>query len=685
MVPYRFEIDGLRAVSIAFVILYHAGFEWVSGGYIGVDIFFVISGYLISSILSADLQSGQYSMLAFYERRARRILPALFLMLANSLLIAYAMLNPADLRDYAKSLLGSVLFLANITAYMQSGYFDAASDIKPLMHLWSLAIEEQYYVLFPLLLAFLWRKGRLALFGVIVLLCGLSIWTAEMKLIRDPSIAFFYLHSRAWELGIGALLALVVQFHGDRLSAVSSTLRQWLAVSGLCLIFYAILMFDKSTRFPGLSALVPTLGAGLVLVFATQETWVGRVLSFRPVVLLGLMSYSAYLWHQPIFAFARYSNPNHLETPALLGLIVLTFAVAYLSWRYVEAPFRNKGQISRRTIAWLSFGGIALFSAVALLVNAKDGFPERYPKELASVFDPYKVKEGKFCDFRKLSAWDDLDFCNLGDPHARKTVVLYGDSHASSLIGELDEELKHRGVKGLRVRLLNCNHSVPGMLSGTPSFSAIRDTQKCLENFEHFVDFVKDYADAVVVSIRWTSKMYPVDGLLPSFTFDNQEGGVEIHKNPVANFSQNAAQQWVTDGDAKKEAIWKFLLRLESSGKHVWVVYPVPEVGWDLPLYNFATYLQTGKVPADVSTSYALYKQRNRFVIEALDDAKLDGIQRIRPEDYFCKVGDRTRCMAQVNWQPYYYDSNHLASAGARPITQEIGRLSTTLVAPSKP
>lgn len=684
MKVYRAEIDGLRAIAITTVILFHAGFQEFSGGYVGVDVFFVISGYLITGILSADLQSGQYSMLTFYERRARRILPALFLMLAVSLLLAYAMLNPADLRDYAKSLLGSVLFLANITAYMQSGYFDAASDIKPLMHLWSLAIEEQYYVLFPVLLAFLWRRGRFALVGVIVLLCGLSVWTAEIKLNRDPSIAFFYLHSRAWELGVGALLALLVHFHSDRLFAISTALRQWLAISGLLLIFYAIVMFEKSTRFPGLSALMPTVGAGLVVVFATQETWVGRVLSFRPVVALGLISYSAYLWHQPIFAFARYRSPNHLEAPALLGLIVLTFVVAYLSWRFVEAPFRTKGQISRRAITWLSFGGVALFSAVALLVNVKHGFPDRYPKELASAFDPYKVKEGKFCDFKKLSAWDDLDFCTLGDSQAKSTVVLYGDSHASSLIGELDEELKPRGVKGLRVRLLNCNHSVPGMLSGAPSSSAVRDVQKCLANFEHFADYVKGHADAVVVSIRWTSKMYPVDGLLPSFTFDNQEGGVEIHKNPVANFSQNAAQQWVTDGDAKKEAIWKFLLRLQSSGKPVWVVYPVPEVGWDLPRYNFATYLQTGKVPADVSTSYALYKQRNRFVIEVLDDLKLYGIQRIRPEDYFCKVGDGTRCMAQVNWQPYYYDSNHLASAGARPIAQEVGRLSTTLAVPSK-
>lgn len=682
---YRTEIDGLRALAIAPVILFHAGFPAFSGGYIGVDVFFVISGYLITSILSADLQSGQYSMLAFYERRARRILPALFLMLAVSLLLAYALLNPADLRDYAKSLLGSVLFLANITAYMQSGYFDAASDIKPLMHLWSLAIEEQYYVLFPVLLAFLWRRERLALVSVIVLLCGLSVITAEIKLNTDSSIAFFYLHSRAWELGVGALLALIVHFHTDRLSTLSATLRQWLAVSGLFLIVYVTVMFDKSTRFPGLSALMPTIGAGLILVFATQATWVGRVLSFRPLVVLGLISYSAYLWHQPIFAFARYRSPNHLETPVLLGLIALTLTVAYTSWRFVEMPFRKKWQFSKRAITWLSFGGVALFSAIALLINAKHGFPERYPKELASAFDPYKVKEGKFCDFKKSSVWDDLDFCTLGASHARSTIVLYGDSHASSLIGELDEELKHRGVKALRVRLLNCNHSVPGMLSGAPSSSAIRDTQKCLANFEHFAEYVKDHADVVVVSIRWTSKMYPVDRMLHTFTFDNQEGGVEMHKTPVENFAQNTAQQWVTDGDAKKEAVRKFLLRLQSSGKPIWVVDPIPEVGWDLPHYNFATYLQTGKVPADVSTSYALYKQRNRFVIEALDDAKLDGIQRIRPEDYFCKVGDGTRCMAQVNWQPYYYDSNHLASAGARPIAQEIVRLSTTLVAPSKP
>jgi peptidoglycan/LPS O-acetylase OafA/YrhL len=682
---YRKEIDGLRALAIAPVILFHSGFSAFSGGYIGVDVFFVISGYLITSILNADLQSGKYSMIAFYERRARRILPALFVMLVVSCFMAYAMLNPADLRGYAKSLLGAVLFLANITAYMQSGYFDAASDIKPLMHLWSLAIEEQYYVVFPVLLAFLWRKGRLVLAGVVALLSGLSLWVAEIKLNQDPSIAFFYLHSRAWELGMGALLALLVHFHGDRLCAMSTALRQWLAVLGLGLIFLAILMFDKSTRFPGLSALMPTLGAGLVLVFATQQTWAGRVLSFRPVVALGLISYSAYLWHQPIFAFARYRSPNYLETPALLGLIVLTLVVAYLSWRFVEAPFRNKGQISRRMIAWLSFGGIALFSAAALLVNAKHGFPERYPKELASAFDPYKVKEGKFCDFKKLSAWDDLDFCILGDAHAKATVVLYGDSHASSLIGELDEELKHRGVKGLRVRLLNCSHSIPGMLSGSPTFFEIGDTQKCLTNFEHFADYLKDYADSVLVSIRWTSKMYPVGGLLDAFTFDNQEGGVEMHKNPVSSFALNATQQWVTDGDAKKEAVWSFLRRLQSSGKPVWVVYPIPEVGWDLPLYNFATYLQTSKVPADVSTSYALYKQRNRFIIEALDDPTLRDIQRIRPEDYFCKVGDGTRCMAQVNWQPYYYDSNHLASAGARPIAQEVGRLTATLAAPSKP
>jgi peptidoglycan/LPS O-acetylase OafA/YrhL len=672
---YRREIDGLRALAIVPVILFHAGIAGFSGGYVGVDVFFVISGYLITTILGTELNSNAYSIVNFYERRARRILPALFVMLAVTLPVAYGLLNPADLRAYAKSLLGSVLFLANVTAYMQSGYFDAASDIKPLMHLWSLAIEEQYYVFFPVLLAFLWKFRQAKVMAVVALISVLSLLIAEIKLNQDASIAFFYLHSRAWELGVGALLALMLQASTKpKVFEIPGPARQVLALSGLVMIVYAIVSFDKGMRFPGVSALVPVLGALLVIAYATSETWAGRLLGARWMVGVGLVSYSAYLWHQPIFAFARYQSPNHLGQPFLIGLIFLTGAIAYLSWRFVEAPFRNKAFMTQRTIAIVAFSGIALLSAAAVLINVKQGFPERYPKEFASAFDPYKVKEGKFCDFKKVAGVDDLDFCEFGDGVSKTTVILYGDSHASSLLGDLHEEFKNKKIKGLRVRLLNCNHTVPSMLNGKPTDSAVNAAKRCASNFDNLVEFVKSNADAVVVSARWTIKMYPVASMLEEVSFDNHEGGLEYHKNPSAHYAPTDAGVWVTDGEWKRQAVWRFLQKLLATQKQVLVVYPVPEVGWDLPLYNFSTYLQTGNVPSDVSTSRALYKTRNQFMLETLDDKRLDAIVRIRPEDFFCKVGDGRRCMAQANWQPFYYDTNHLASAGAKPIAAAISQ-----------
>ena len=674
---YRREVDGLRSLAIVPVILFHAGVAGFGGGYVGVDVFFVISGYLITSILADELGRGTYSIASFYERRARRILPALFVMLAVTLPFAYMLLNPADLVYFAKSLLGSVLFLANITSYLQSGYFDAASDVKPLMHLWSLAIEEQYYVVFPVLLAALWRLRLVKVFLAILFLSLASLMFAEFKLGKDVSSAFFYLHSRAWELGVGALLALAMtpQIQTHLKFEIPLLVCQALALVGLTLIVFAIVSFDTGTRFPGASALIPTLGAALVIAFGTQHTLVGKLLGARYLVGVGLVSYSAYLWHQPIFAFARYQSPNHLSPSVLFALILFTFVVAYLSWRFIEAPFRQKGRVSRKTIAILSLAGIVFFAAVAAVTNAKQGFPKRYPKAYAAAFDPPKVKEGKFCEFKKLQDLEGLDFCEFGDVTSDRVVLLYGDSHASSLLGELDEEFKKRRVKGLRVRLLRCDHSIPGMVNSPATPAADELANVCLRDLEGLLSYLKAQADGIVVSVRWTAKMYPVAGEVESWAFDNQEGGVEYRKNASVSLALTAAGAWATDGDAKRQAVWGFLAKLVDTQRRVVVVYPVPEVGWDAPTYNFSTYLQTGKVNPDVSTSYALYMRRNRFVIDTLDDKRLDATVRVRPDDFLCKRdNDEGRCMAQVNWRPYYYDSNHLASEGARPIAQAVGK-----------
>lgn len=681
---YRPEVDGLRALAIAPVILFHAGLPGFSGGYVGVDIFFVISGYLITTILAGELTMGTFSIVNFYERRARRILPALFVVLLVSVVGAYMLLNPNDLKEYAKSLLGAALFFANITAYMQSGYFDAASDIKPIMHLWSLAIEEQYYLFFPLILWAAWRKRiRIVVLTVLLLSCA-SLWVAEFKKTQDPTIAFFYLHSRAWELGMGAMVALALFPGRASIYAVPQRLVEGLAAIGVGLILFAMVSFDKATNFPGLAALLPTLGAALIMAFASQETFVGRWLGHKALVMVGLLSYSAYLWHQPIFAFARYQSPNELSGPILGGLIALTVVLSYLSWRYVEAPFRQKGRIATCAVAVFSLAGMVLFAAVAIQIYRQDGYPSRYPAHLMSAFDPYKVKEGKFCHYHASEYYAGLELCDFGDALSKQTVLLYGDSHASSMLGNLHDEFKDQGLHGIRVRLLGCSHVVPGMrVEQSQSQDLQLEQTHCEQSLNSLTEMLHDQASAVVVSARWTSKMYPVAGMIDRPVFDNGEGGVELQRGDDHNVAQTQQGEWTTSAEAKSQAIWRFLNRMNSTKKKVLVVYPIPEVGWDLPRYNFATYLQTGDVPSEISTSYALYKKRNAFVIQTLDDANAGPIVRIRPEEFLCQGGDGTRCMAQEKWQPYYYDHNHLASAGAKPIAQAIGRVLATSASPS--
>jgi len=265
-IKYRREIDGLRALAVLSVILFHAGFEVLAGGFVGVDIFFVISGYLIATIIVTDLEDKKFSLLNFYERRARRILPALFLVMLVSIPFAWLWLIPSDLKDFSKSLIAVPLFVSNILFWRESGYFDAAAEFKPLLHTWSLAVEEQYYLVFPLLLIFLWRFKRgfvlFALIGIFVASLALSDWAVDAK----PAAAFYSLFTRGWELLVGVLVALFLLIRKDFEPSRKSA--EFGSLVGLILIFYSIFTFNKLTPFPGLYALFPTIGASLVILFA---------------------------------------------------------------------------------------------------------------------------------------------------------------------------------------------------------------------------------------------------------------------------------------------------------------------------------------------------------------------------------------------------------------------------------
>ncbi len=367
---YRREIDGLRAVAVIPVILFHAGFTIFSGGYVGVDIFFVISGYLITSIIITELEQGKFSILRFYERRARRILPALFFVMLACIPFASLWMLPAQFRDFSQSIVAVTVFVSNILFWQESGYFAATSDEKPLLHTWSLAVEEQYYMLFPLLLLLLWRFGRRPVFYTIIAISIFSLMLSEWGWRNQPDANFYLAPTRAWELLAGSICAFLQFGKAQKSNNV-------LSAFGLGLVLFSIFFYDGSTPFPSVYALAPVGGAALIIMFGARETWVAKLLSLKAFVGIGLVSYSAYLWHQPLFAFARIRSGAAPEQWLMLLLAFTSLLLAYFSWRYIERPFRKRTRPalpSQRAVFGIASVFGVVFIAFGVAGHMSDGF-----------------------------------------------------------------------------------------------------------------------------------------------------------------------------------------------------------------------------------------------------------------------------------------------------------------------
>lgn len=347
----------------------------VSGGFVGVDVFFVISGYLITSIILEELAAGKFTVAGFYERRARRILPALFFVLLACLPFAWLLLLPAELVDFGKSVTAVAVFASNILFWLQTDYFAATAEQIPLLHTWSLAVEEQYYLVFPLFMLFAWGLGKRWLTGLIALVALLSLGWSEWLWRSSVEANFYLIPSRAWELMVGALAAFYLQ---KNVLAQGSSMAQAASVVGLALLGYAVFFFDEGIPFPSMYALVPTLGAVLLILFATPATWVGKLLASPPLVWIGLISYSAYLWHQPLFVFARLQVLEEPSVGLMAALCVITLILAWFSWRFVEKPFRDRSRFTRAQIFSGAVIGSVLFMALGVTLVLTDGFASRF-------------------------------------------------------------------------------------------------------------------------------------------------------------------------------------------------------------------------------------------------------------------------------------------------------------------
>ncbi|MEL7166401.1 MAG: acyltransferase family protein [Pseudomonadota bacterium] len=577
---YRREIDGLRAVAVVPVILFHAGISGFSGGFVGVDVFFVISGFLITGILLSDLAADRFSLVQFYERRARRILPALFTVMLVCLPFAWAWLVPRDLMDFAQSLVAVATFSSNILFWTESGYFDSATELKPLLHTWSLAVEEQFYILFPLYLMAAWRFGWRAIWIGSALILALSFGLADWAARAHPSAAFYLLPTRAWELLVGSLCAVWMYQRG--FPGTSPRVAEFASLFGLALIVLAVVSFDGQTPFPGRHALVPTLGSALVLLFA-QGTIVGSVLAIRPLVGIGLISYSAYLWHQPLFAFTRYQSLDHPSQGLMLALSVLVFPVAWLTWHYVEAPFRRPGGFGRRAI----FGGatVALvgFAALGLVGHMQKGFDDRLVRSAQVPFGDVDHVEfhdylnSKFSPctpqdvFETALRWKEFLRCPQSHAEGPRTVALLGDSIAEHLFIGLAEALPDQNVVGYvqNAMPLLGEKAFDRMLPRTatdPDISVVVLTMYFLGKVDVLVSMPElepRLAETLEYLTAADKKVVLVAGL-PTFPFDPYRCAFALHENRVGKCTMDASRARAT------EARWvKMLQRMAKNRPRV--------------------------------------------------------------------------------------------------------------------
>ena len=485
---YRPEVDGLRAVAVISVILFHAKVSLFSGGFVGVDVFFVISGFLITGLLMNDANNGGVSISRFYERRIRRILPALTVVAFCTLVAGCVLFLPAQLIALGKSILATSVFSSNIWFWNQTDYFDPSSEMMPLLHTWSLAVEEHFYIVFPLLIALLCRRPRLLVL-VIVALATASLVLCAMQTSRSPAAAFYLLPTRAWELLVGALVALLPLKTPPTLGEASSAI-------GLVLIVGSIFLMNEAMSFPGVYAVAPVAGAALVIV-GGKDTRVGRLLASRPTVWVGLLSYSLYLWHWPILVFAKQlAVTTELSAIWVVGALCLTLGLSWSSWKYVEQPVRRV-RLRRRPV--FALGSAALTAGVFLgfVPIFAAGFPGRFTAQALAFANSKMSASGRSCLDNSKST---MTACRIGD--GLPSFLLWGDSHAGALMSGMEYvgQLEHRS--GIVSVLYGC----PPLIN-PPAERSRTHRQNCIARNLDTIRKVNEtpFLSTVILSAYWAS------------------------------------------------------------------------------------------------------------------------------------------------------------------------------------
>lgn len=461
----RNDIQGLRAIAVVIVLLFHAFPSVFPGGYIGVDVFFVISGYLITGIVYREAVAGNFSYADFYRRRIRRIFPALFVMIFVTTVVGAVILSPAELVSLAKSAISTVFSLSNVFFWLTSGYFATEADLQPLLHTWSLGVEEQFYVLLPITIVLFYRFVRRLLLPLLVIAFLLSLALSEWAIGRSVSASYFLLPTRSFELLAGSILAVSKWRMGDR----DVRLRNVLIVVGIMLILTPTFAFTEKTAFPGLNALYPTIGSALILLGGTSDTTVtaSRVISTPVFRFFGDISYSLYLWHWPILAFLRVRFGEDLPVSMAFAAVLAAVALAALSYRFVEQPMLRIGA-PRMPVLTLGASAMVVGALMLAPIVSYEGFPNRFSNDSLALFDAAKDYNPRrsACHRDNGAPFPYSSNCIFGElPDNDHLIAVWGDSHGAELAFVLGREASKLGMNVMEITASSC----PPALDYAPS------------------------------------------------------------------------------------------------------------------------------------------------------------------------------------------------------------------------
>ena len=664
---YRPEIDGLRAIAVGAVILYHAqitifGHQAFKGGFIGVDIFFVISGYLITSIILKELiTTGSFSFKNFYERRVRRILPALLVVILVSLPFAWMYMLPSSFVDFSKSILYSLGFSSNFYFHYSGQEYGTESGLlKPFLNTWSLSVEEQYYIIFPIVLLVTFKCFRkylihIIMFGFIVSL-GLAEWTSR----NYPSTSFYFLHTRIWELLAGSILAYFEIKQGYR--SKNQTLNLILPTIGLFLIIFTIVFFKLYFPHPSLHSFPAILGVCLIIWFSNKNEIITKILSTKLFLGIGLISYSLYLWHYPIFVFYRYIKNTTEDYKNILIVFLILVILSIISYFFIEKPFRKKDKkkISLKIILISTF----TILMINFLIVSNDGFKSRFQNIFLEIdknnnkktWQMLKNKKGNICISNKNLCYFDVK--------KKEKIFLIGDSHMATLSYDLKEKISSRDKYSFIVANRNGCIFFPGF-----DLVFLKNNKKTDCNNEYFSQLKKLFSvqnESIII----------VGGRLPYYisknTFDNGEGGKEYSawfkdRNFVKRGKFDKIEQSFIEG-----------IKSLSKNNKIILIYPVPENGWDVPkkLYLQLSFDENKNNLKDkknwITTSYKKFRERTFLSFKVLDSIDNENIFRVYPHKLYCDTLIKNRCISHDNKSIFYSDDDHPSLKGAEMINDLI-------------